>query len=379
MPIHNDPALLGRMMSDMAAADPLFKPTSFWQHHESSTVDWLTRRDLNYFRDGQRGLGAAFGALHFATPPWRPEVMKRMEAQAGSAPVRAMSRVMALLGLSQGSIANPATGALALRRLRKCSETLQALSHYTAALLDVDGTLQRIDDSGLGSPSDAFTVDGRLYTYGLLKRFSQYAYVKKFMNFDALQSVLEIGSGYGGQAELLLKAHPHLKMCIVDIPPQLYVAQQYLSACFPGEVVGYADADRPGRLDDLFARGRIVCLPTWRLPDVPDRTFDLFWNSASFQEMEPAVVRNYASHVQRVVKSWVYLMNKPGGTRLEAGSGRHGVQEQTKREHYQEAFSDFSLVDLSEAQLIPRIQAGDVYAHMLFSRRDAAVPAPARP
>ncbi len=86
--IRNDPELLRTMMADMEGADPLFQPTSFWQHHEARTVAWLLRGDLNRFRESGGGLSGAFGGLHYASPPYPPERMRALGAQEGRLGVR---------------------------------------------------------------------------------------------------------------------------------------------------------------------------------------------------------------------------------------------------------------------------------------------------
>jgi hypothetical protein len=167
----------------------------------------------------------------------------------------------------------------------------------------------------------------------------------------------------------LLKAHPTIRVCIVDIPPQLYVANQYLSACFSGQVLDYESSIHEEKLDAaLLEKYRVTCLAPWQLPRLRDITFDVFWNSASFQEMEPDVVDNYAKYIQTLVSDWIYLMNKPAGTRL-ASNSKHGVRKTTLFEHYIRFFSDFELVDRRPAKVIPRVQAGEVYDQMIFRRR----------
>jgi len=40
---------------------------------------------------------------------------------------------------------------------------------------------------------------------------------------------------------------------------------------------------------------------------------NVFWNSASFQEMEPDVVLNYLELVKHMAPEWVYINALPGG------------------------------------------------------------------
>lgn len=202
-----------------------------------------------------------------------------------------------------------------------------------------------------------------------LNYFSQYVYVKRFVDFNKIDGVLEIGSGYGGQVEVLLKAHPHLKICIVDIPPQLYIAEQYLSACFRNLVYWYKLSRKNKNItSDIFERYKIIILAPWQLDDIKDMRFDLFWNSASFQEMEPEVVENYARYIQRLVSKWLYLRNQPEGSTIVPGREKN-VENQTRLEHYIRFFSDFELIDRSPAKVIPNVKSAERYDHMLFRRK----------
>ena len=49
--------------------------------------------------------------------------------------------------------------------------------------------------------------------------------------------IIEIGAGYGRLAYVFVKARPGCKYWIVDLPPALYVSQQYLSAVLPDRKV----------------------------------------------------------------------------------------------------------------------------------------------
>ncbi|MBL7070829.1 MAG: putative sugar O-methyltransferase [Candidatus Omnitrophica bacterium] len=168
---------------------------------------------------------------------------------------------------------------------------------------------------------------------------------------------------------MLLKAHPHLNICVIDIPPQLYVTEQYLSACFKGQVCGYRalrGMNKIGR--DIFDKYSIVALAPWQLDYIDGVSFDLFWNSASFQEMEPPVVENYAKYIQKMVSKWLYLRNQPDGSSIVEGRKKN-VEAQTRMEHYVKFFSDFELVDRSPSKVIPNIASGERYDNMIFRRK----------
>ena len=62
--------------------------------------------------------------------------------------------------------------------------------------------------------------------------------------------------------------------------------------------------------------------------------------------MEPHIVKNYISHVQRLSPKWILLRNMREGKQL-ASKCIVGVKEQITTEHYLEYFSDYKLVKSS--------------------------------
>jgi putative sugar O-methyltransferase len=65
----------------------------------------------------------------------------------------------------------------------------------------------------------------------------------------------------------------------------------------------------------------IFVFGNWKLPELKDFSYDLFWNSASFQEMEPDVVLNYLSYVNRQTKKYVFLNEMMKCTKVAAARG----------------------------------------------------------
>ena len=73
---------------------------------------------------------------------------------------------------------------------------------------------------------------------------------------------------------------------------------------------------------------------------------DLFWNAASFQEMEPEIVANYLYYVNKSAR-FVFLQQKMSGKKLARKKGEVGVMQQTKLEDYKKGLARFELTDLS--------------------------------
>lgn len=208
--------------------------------------------------------------------------------------------------------------------------------------------LSNIMPSTVGNP-EVFYMGGRPYTVSWLNFYIRYSYVKQFFNFDNAV-IVEIGSGSGKQAELLLKAHPNSTILIFDNPPILYIANQYLKKVFPNNVIDYRETQSLNRLTNTTLKKGIYIFPTWKINICLDLKIDLFWNAASFQEMEPHIVDNYLSYIKHA--KFIYLMEAMYGQDQASRPGEHGVLEKvTLNEYFNYLFNSHRLIDLTHAEL----------------------------
>jgi putative sugar O-methyltransferase len=198
-----------------------------------------------------------------------------------------------------------------------------------------------------GDPEDIFEAAGGRYTSFTLYYYLRYAYVAPHFDFAQARTLVELGSGSGKQAELLALLHPNLTLYLFDIPPQLYVAHQFLQAALPGRVSSYFDTRNLERLPPPEP-GRVYLFGSWQMPLIERETIDLFWSCATFGEMEPPVAANYLRFVNASARS-VYLMQRMKGKKLAKRPGRRGVLQRTTIADYHRALSAFELVDRTPA------------------------------
>ena len=81
---------------------------------------------------------------------------------------------------------------------------------------------------------------------------------------------------------------------------------------------------------------------------IKDIDVDLFWNAASFGEMEPDVVANYLKYINELSCS-VYLQQAMGGKEISTVDYKHGVLKATKLQDYANGLSNFRLIDESQS------------------------------
>jgi len=203
----------------------------------------------------------------------------------------------------------------------------------------------------VGSPEGVFSINGKFYTTRLLYYYIHYAYCCKYVDFNTIDTIMELGAGAGNQIGVIKRLHPHITFYVFDIAPQLYVCQQYLSALFPDSVISYRQTRTMNELPEEQA-GKIFIFGNWKISELAGLSYDLFWNSASFQEMEPNIVSNYLEYVNQQTKKYVYLFERMQGQPRARREGSQGVLEPTTFEHYKLGLKDFQLQDMSNANII---------------------------
>lgn len=297
----DDKALLGLMMEDYRSCDASYRWTNYWSGKCQLLLDFLQATGLQDFRRNRdpKGTGgavlASFGAvdLNPASPP--DSMYERAEG----------------FGRKAGAV-----------------------------------PLQSLSVSQVGSP-EVFSIGNGTFSYSWLNFYIRYAYVRQFFAFGDC-TIVEIGSGSGKQAELLKKAHPGATILLFDIPPQLYVANQYLKSVFPGEVVDYSRTREITRAAEI-EKGKIHLFPNWKIGIAAEIDIDLFWNAASFQEMEPETVKHYLQYVSHAAN--VYLMQVMYGQSQAPRPGDAGVLQKTQLPHYFEYLHNHQIIDLTTAAL----------------------------
>jgi len=179
--------------------------------------------------------------------------------------------------------------------------------YYTNMLSDwfsEFSTKYNLPDTLVGNPQDTVSISnhkmGRMY----LSMYSRIHNYSKVVDFSQVKVVFEIGGGFGAFAHTLLHIFPNIRKYIyLDLPSTLYVATQYLKHFFGNEVTDYRETKNLDRI--LFSSNNereILSVCPWQIEKI-DADVDLFWNSASFQEMPKATVVNYLQYVERLLKN----------------------------------------------------------------------------
>ena len=166
-------------------------------------------------------------------------------------------------------------------------------------------------------------------------------YIKKNLEFEKINNIIEIGAGIGLLADAFFKLKRNIKYLIIDIPPTICFSEYYLKN-LSYKVFGYEESSKRKEVDikKIFENYDVICLPPWKLNEVKNYSFDLFMNIQSFQEMEKNQTFNYLSITKKNLIKNIYLENSITGHSVAKKKNDFGVIEQSKMSDVEKYLSD---------------------------------------
>lgn len=357
--LDDDPELLDLMVSDMKNAEEVYQPTNYWSDSVMETIDDLKKSGLTNLRRRTTGAFASFGA----TEPM-PEIFNNMTSKNPNlaAVISQLFRVL------NGNILRNLPILPLYLTLGDLYAVMEDLCQSKAIGIWVK-SMNGLEASRFGNPY-GFESEGCFRTASLYYYYMRYAYVARHINLDEIDTIVELGPGSGKQAEVLKKLHPHLTLVLLDLAPQLYVCERFLNKVFPDAVASYRAGQQPGDITDLEP-GKIYFFGNARMADLRECGRTIFWNAASFGEMEPHVVKNYADKISTFADA-LFLMQRFAGKQLgEVSKG--GVLKQTLLKDYQEFFAGYEMVDKAIAHngLRDLVEEGAHYEDTFWRRKQA--------
>jgi len=190
-------------------------------------------------------------------------------------------------------------------------------------------------EGSIGSPMEQQIYDTGVYSRNSLNYMLQLTFLRQCMGDFVPTTFLEIGGGWGCLGEVLSKTTTSkIKYIDIDISPSNCIAEYYLRETFPEVgVAGFYETNHSDEIN-ISDLPSISVLPSWRIEQLRGE-IDVFVNTVSFQEMEPAVVQNYLDIVAKLNPKFLMLRNLREGKRTTpVEKGGSSVQEPVKREFY---------------------------------------------
>lgn len=292
-----DEKVLSEMLEEMKKSPSIYQPSNFWNFLNRVHMEYLFKdgsdnfkRTVNskYFNWGTLGI-----LVHQSSPILR-EIFK------GNFSPLFNSRI--------------ANYHINFRKDTKKINYLTALTYriYLASLYeyiyrqDSLKIFDNIEEPLLGNP---FIVKykNKLISQDLCN--SIYEFYSIFQNLHLTNKIktAELGAGYGRVGYVLLKTLPDSTYCVIDIPPALFIAQDYLSKVFPKEkVFKFRPFKSFKEIKAEFEQSRIQFIMPHQIELLPDKYFDLFINISSFHEMTRDQIGNYIKQINRLCKGYFY-------------------------------------------------------------------------
>lgn len=313
---------------DMLNQDALYKPSNFWREASSTIVAEIKMYGIERFRSMPT-------ALNFFVPTYgvpgggfnKQQVEKLRDLLTTHWP----SEVKPQLSLEK--FTSGYFSALSDYRVLKASDDPSALPH-----------LHNFSESRIGEPVEQFKFDGKNFSRSSLNYLLGLTMLKRHLNGEVPQKVLEIGGGFGTLGEILISSGiSEIKYIDIDIPPTSFVAQYYLEENFGKDnILTYAKTSHLEMLQiDELPKISVLC--SWQIEKLHG-TIDLFVNFISFQEMEPHIVQNYLDNISRLKAKWVLLRNMREGKNVANGDDV-GVITPILGDDYLAMLPNYELVD----------------------------------
>ena len=324
---------LTSLLQAYRAAPPEFHATRYWQTYEKRVLEAIAALEFDELRSGKYPVLATFGfndAVYFRHPnmtPWKRVVRGLVHRWASQ------KNWVLPYGLDV-----PAIRDMAYRHCELYGQLTGARPISSIAMSDA------------GGPADLFEVGGRKYSVKFFDYYLRYCFANRHVSLRGDEVIVELGSGSGHQIEILKKLYPELTIFCFDLPAQIFLCQAYLSAALGADQVVGTEQTRHWTDLSRQRKGAVHFLGNWQMPLLRGGRFDLFWNAASFGEMEPEVVRNYLSCVKGNAR-WIYLLQARRGKSLTA---KARVERQIRFEDYAGFLDGYALVAEQDVFLAQR-------------------------
>ena len=129
--------------------------------------------------------------------------------------------------------------------------------------------------------------------------------------------VAEIGGGFGGMAQFLLRDRPGLTYLDFDVPESIALASWYLLKAFPRlKATLYGEAPLNA---ETLNRSDIVLMPGFMLPHLPGRSVDVSFNSHVLSDMPAASIHEYLAEIIRTTRHAILHVNGTESCRAISG------------------------------------------------------------
>lgn len=180
--------------------------------------------------------------------------------------------------------------------------------YFLNFILKIGGApyLEKLEEPLIGNPP-FLTYNGKRVSQDIFNSLLEYLPVASSCDISKVNTIIEIGAGSGRTAFAYITLHPNSKYVIVDIPPALFVSQNYLADVFPDKkVFRFRPFDHFKEIKKEYESADIVFLTPDQLAKLPNKSADLFLAIDCIHEMKPESIQYYFNQANRLSK-YVYF------------------------------------------------------------------------
>ena len=192
----------------------------------------------------------------------------------------------------------------------------------------------KIKESNYGNPYKGTSKYGNcsgMFLLNMINAYEIYNYINKYTKDTTKLDICEIGTGWGQMCEILNQLYNLNSYTSIDLEETLVLA--YLNACHNYNINDITLID-----DENFYSKYNFCIPE-KINHLKTKTYDIFINCFSFQEMSKKNVESYISFIKTTLK--------PGGIIISINSC--GYYEINK-------FSDFGFHNFEILEMKPALR-----------------------
>ena len=344
-----DLKILNEMMSELKKQGPLYKPGNYWEFFEGGILNQIKDNNLKDFRKWPGGTPSniqSFGGgddtrYRFYDKPFHPFDKKFEKIEK----LRIFSFYNRCINFISKYL--PFFSFLSLRSLEAKDyyfeqiRHFQSLLHYYIKVYDTENS--KLEDSKSGNPYGN-NINGKFYTNSFFHYMLFTTIIKKNINLNEVKFVIELGSGVGFMGNYIKKLNKNIKYICCDIPPVLFIAENYLKDC-NYKVAGYEYFKNINKLEDIeFDKFDCFCIPSWKVEMFRSFKADLFINMGSFQEMENEQAMNYLDTFTQKIDN-IFLYNSIGEKPIADKKGEFGVIKPINKKFYYEFLNKIGFVE----------------------------------
>jgi putative sugar O-methyltransferase len=293
----NQKNVLSEMLEDMKKIPKIYQPSDFWIDLNTDHLGHLSKSGFKNFKRSISGKYFSWGIMGLLAHQLFPMLTK-------------------LSSNSFKKILNSGFENYSLKineRVRRYDpltafiyKTYVVLLYDYVSKIDKRRILVKIEEPLIGNPF-IIRYSNKNISQDLSNSTHEFYSIMDNVQTKKISNIVELGAGYGRLAYIFLKELPNVKYTIIDIPPALYVAQEYLSKVFPKvKIFKYRQFNDFKKVRREFESAKIRFLMANQIELIPDKYFELTINISSIHEMTKQQIKHYLKQIDRITKGYFY-------------------------------------------------------------------------